>query len=299
MKSLIGYIAVLIIRIMGLQSYSFAHKLGTLMGKMMYARRTRAREVARRNIAACLPELDAQQQEALVRKTLIEGGKTMTEIGLIWGWSIEKAKKLIKKTHGEEILDNAIAEGNGVLFMALHHGNWEILNHAFQGKVATTAMYKPAKMPPFDNWMYQSRARLGLNLVATNKEGVLELFNVLKRQQMVGFLPDQEPSRRSGEFAPFFGVPALTPKLPYELIQKTGCKVVFAFVERLANSEGFAVHYRAADEGIYSADLSTCLTSMNKTIEECVRTCPEQFEWSYKRFKRRPEGEKHIYGGVP
>jgi len=298
-KTLIGYIAVGIIRIMGLQSYSFAHKFGGLIGKFLWARKTRAREVAKVNVAKCFPEKSKAEQEEFVRQALLEGGKTMTEVGLIWGWSVEKAKGLIKDTVGEEVIDGAIAEGKGVIYMALHHGNWEILNHAMHGKGKILGLYKPAKMPPFDNWMYKSRARLNLGLVPTTKEGVQELYKALERNEIIAYLPDQEPSQKSGAFAPFFGVPALTPKLPFDLIQKTGARVVFSFAERLEDGSGFRIHYKAAEPEIYSDDLLTSQTSMNKTIEECIRICPTQFEWSYKRFKRQPEGQRNPYRDCP
>jgi KDO2-lipid IV(A) lauroyltransferase len=34
---------------------------------------------------------------------------------------------------------------------------------------------------------------------------------------------------------------------------------------------------------------------MNQAIEAGVREMPEQYMWTYKRFKRRPRGEPSFY----
>ena len=34
---------------------------------------------------------------------------------------------------------------------------------------------------------------------------------------------------------------------------------------------------------------------MNAGVERCVRRIPEQYQWNYKRFRTRPEGEARFY----
>ena len=299
LKVLLGYIAVGIIKLMGLFTFRGAQRFGRFIGWTLWLRRTRSREVAKRNIAICFPEKSEQEQQAMVKQALLHGGMTAAEVAAAWGWSREKGAALLKGYEGLGIMQAAIDEDRGTLFMPLHHGNWEFLNHAMYGRANIVGMYRPAKMPPFDKFMHDSRARLKLGLVPTTKQGVQTLFDTLNKGDMAVVLPDQEPKRPHGEFADFFGRPALTPKLPYELIQKTGCNVVIGFCRRLPNSEGFVAHFLKPDDDIYSDDLKTHLTAMNQCVEQAVRICPEQFEWSYKRFKRSAEGYQNPYSGCP
>lgn len=299
MKTLIGYIAVGLIKVMGLLSLSGAQKLGRFIGWTLWIRKTRSREVARVNAALCFPEKTKEEQDEFVRAALIEGAMTTTEVAAAWGWEPEKGRALIKGVEGEDALNEALAENRGTLFMPLHHGNWEFLNHVMQGRGKLVGMYRPAKMPPFDKFMHDSRARLDLGLVPTTREGVQAMFDTLERGDIAVVLPDQEPRRPYGEFVKFFGVDALTPKLPYELIQKTGCNVVFGFCERLPNAEGFRAHFVKADDAIYSPDMAVQMQSMNDTIEKCVRMFPLQFEWSYKRFKKQLDGKPNPYKQCP
>jgi len=287
--------AVGFIKVMGLLTFKGAQRLGRFIGWTLWVRKTRSREVAKVNVGMCFPEKSEQEQLAMVKESLFNAGMTGAEVAAAWGWSREKGEALLQGYEGLEIMQAAIDEDKGTLFMPLHHGNWEFLNHAMYGRANILGMYRPAKMPPFDKFMHDSRARLKLGLVPTTREGVMALFDTLHNGDMAVVLPDQEPKREHGEFADFFGRPALTPKLPYELIQKTGCNVVIGFCRRLPDGKGFVTHFLKPGDDIYSADLKTHLTAMNKCVEEAVRICPEQFEWSYKRFKRQPDGMPNPY----
>jgi KDO2-lipid IV(A) lauroyltransferase len=46
---------------------------------------------------------------------------------------------------------------------------------------------------------------------------------------------------------------------------------------------------------ILAAEPETAVAELNKAIEYLVRRAPEQYQWEYKRFKRRPEGMARLY----
>jgi KDO2-lipid IV(A) lauroyltransferase len=35
--------------------------------------------------------------------------------------------------------------------------------------------------------------------------------------------------------------------------------------------------------------------ALNRGVETCLRVAPEQYQWSYKRFRQRPEGLPEVY----
>ena len=77
-----------------------------------------------------------------------------------------------------------------------------------------------------------------------------QLFKLLNGGGVVGILPDQQPKAGDGEFAPFFGVQALTMTLLGRLAQRTGATVLFAWCERIDTGDRdgprFALHIEAA-----------------------------------------------------
>ncbi|WP_276782903.1 lysophospholipid acyltransferase family protein [Thalassolituus oleivorans] len=295
MKNIIGYLMIAVIKLLGRVSLPTAQKIGRRVGIYLWGRRTRAREVARVNLGLVYPNKSAEERDLLVQETLIQNGMIGAEMGPMWGYETAKGLALIRTVYGEELVEAGIKDKRGLLILAPHLGNWEILNNYISSKCPVTIMYRPAKSPVFNEWMVERRETVGCKLVPTTRDGVAALFSVLEQGGTVGFLPDQEPRLKSGVFAPFMGIETLTPKLPYEMIQKTGAQVIYAFAKRLPNAEGFDLYFTAAEDGIYSDDARTCATSMNQSIEELIKIAPAQYQWTYKRFKRRPEGQKNPY----
>ena len=96
-------------------------------------------------------------------------------------------------------------------------------------------------------------------------------------------------------FAPFFGYPALTMVLINRLARKTGAPVVFTYVERLPAAGGYRMSFLPAPEGIDDPDPEIAAAALNLGVESCIRRCPEQYQWSYKRFSVRPDGAPSPY----
>lgn len=295
MKSLLGYLAIGLIKLLGTIPFSTAQKIGAGIGWLALKRRTRAREVARLNLSMVYPDLPEQQRDQLLQQCLYEHGKTLAETGPLWGYDSKRGFGLIKKVHNEHLFDELVAGDHGGMLLAPHLGNWEIINNYVAQRCPITIMYRPAKIEVFNRWMVKSREQVGCQLVPTTREGIAGLFHALKNKHLVGFLPDQEPSRKSGVFAPFMGLETLTPKLPHELLLKTGARALYALTRRLPNAQGFELYFIQPDGALYSDDAVVSATSMNRSIAECIAMCPEQYQWTYKRFKCRPEAEPDPY----
>lgn len=298
MSALLGYLAIAFIKLLGLIPFRAAQRFGGWLGNQLYKRNGKMVQAARINIRMTLPELTAEQQEHLVRESLRESAKSIVEMGVMWGASPEKGRSLVRKVHNLEYFTDAIKAGKGLVFMVPHLGNWEVLNHFATLHTGVTAMYRPAKNKVLDTWMRESRQKTGGYLVPTSRAGVAELFRALQEGKLAGLLPDQEPKRPSGVFVPFMGVETLTPKLPHELIARTGAAAVFGFAKRLPNAEGFEVYFVKPEDEIYSDDVHISTAALNRAIETCVRMCPEQYQWTYKRFRRRPDENENPYKKV-
>ena len=291
-----------LIKVMGLIPLKWSQRIGRLIGHILYRRRTCSREVARVNLQMCYPDMAEVELERLLQQTLLQNGMTGTEMGPMWGYSQQEGLALLKNVHNEELFDQALADERGVLLLCPHQGNWELVNNYVSSRCPITIMYRPAKSKVFNEWMVSRREEVGCKLVPTTGAGVKHLFAVLKGGGMVGFLPDQEPKARSGVFAPFMAVEqTLTPKLPHELLKRTGAIGLFISVERLPDAEGFDIHFFAADDELYADDAVVAAAALNRGIAQCVAVAPAQYQWTYKRFKRQPDDGKNPYkvAGVP
>lgn len=272
------------------------HRLGDGLGQLVAWIPNRQRRNALINIGLCRPELPRKDQLALRNAALRESGKTYMEIGRLWLRPAAEVLGLVREVRGAEWLRRP--EGKGLIVLSPHIGAWELAGLYLAAQGPTTIFYKPQRY--LDELIVAARRRSGATLAPITAKGIRLLVQALERGEYVGILPDQEPKADKGAiFAPFFGVSALTMLLVNRLARKTAAPVIFLFAERLPTGTGFRLHCLPAPAAVDSDDDRTAATALNSGIERCVRTCPEQFLWSYKRFRRRPEGQPKLYtGGV-
>jgi KDO2-lipid IV(A) lauroyltransferase len=287
-------IAPLVVRLLARLPLSISRAIGHLAGRLAWWANGRSAKVTRINIAHCFPELDAQQQRTLAMQSLSETGKTAAEAGAIWRNSWAWLQSNIVAYEGDDLLRAKLAEGKGVLVLAPHHGNWEVVAPYLASVGQLTAMYQPLDNPKLDELVLAGRSKLNISMAPTNRKGVMMLFKALQAGGIVGILPDQVPGRDAGgQLAPFMGKPAMTMTLVHGLVQKTGCAVCSCYAERVEG--GFKLVVIDADPAIFSADQATSLAGLNASVEACVRRAPAQYQWEYKRFGRLPADLPKVY----
>lgn len=270
------------------------HGIGFLIGKAVWFSSSRLKQISIRNISLCFPQLSPQEQQRLCRNSLIEMAKTATELGFLWFRPKHKILKLVRKISGEDELHKATAEGKGIIFVSPHMGAWELMGLYCSTLGEMTSLYKPPKLSGLEARARYSRQRYGARLVPTDASGVRKLYQALNQQQNIGILPDQDPSDK-GVFAPFFGIQTNTMILLPRLAAKSKAPVLYCIAQRLSWGRGYHVHFIRCPESIYSKDLTVAATQLNRSVEQCISLCPEQYQWSYKRFKTRPQGEAKLY----
>lgn len=273
---------------------SALHRLGDGFGLLLARWPNRQRRNALINIGLCFPELSALEQRRLRDRHLRELGKTYLEIAHLWLRPANQVLSLIRDVRGAELLKRG--EGKGLIVLSPHLGAWELAGLYLAAQGPTAIFYKPQKY--LDDLILASRARSGAELAPITAKGIRILVQALERGDYVGILPDQEPKADKGAvFAPFFNIPAFTMLLVNRLARRTGAPVIFMFAERLSGEAGFRMHCVPAPEGIDSDDDEEAAHALNLGIERCIAVCEEQFAWTYKRFRRRPEGIPPFYLG--
>jgi len=254
----------------------------------------RLRRVTRINLKAVYPDMDAKQRKKIGRECMTQYAKGIFEAGMLWHWPLERLYGLFDEVQGMDAVDELIKQGKGLIVAAPHYGSWEMLNLYLHTKGKAAVLYKPSKHPDIDALLQEKRARAGAEMVPATGKGLRRMYQLLKDGYFVALLPDQEPSGGGGQFAPFFGVEALTGVLLPRMAQRTGAPVVFAVCERRKGGR-YRVHLFKTNSSIYSEDMREALTEVNRGIEQCISVDTTQYLWAYKRFRNRPEGEPSFY----
>ncbi|HHB92420.1 MAG TPA: hypothetical protein ENK59_04310 [Thioploca sp.] len=269
------------------------YKIATILGqKIAKHHKLRITQVTRININLCFPQLSITEQNILVNQSLIETCKTFSELGILWLNKLDKVLKLIVKVSNENYLQQALQQGKGVILLTPHLGAWEMAGLYASAHYPLTALYRPPKLIGLNKLIHTARERAGGKFVATDKKGVRSLLQALRHGEIAGILPDQVPNS-GGVFAPFFGISAYTMSLVARLAQKTDAKVIFTYAKR--TEQGFHIHFLPAPINIASSDLELACTALNEGVEQCIKDCCNQYQWSYKRFKQCPVGTDSVY----
>ncbi len=272
------------------------HALGSAIGTLVAVVPNRRRRTAEVNIGLCFPGLRAEQRAQLVRASLIEYSKGAAEVALLWSCGRAELLRLVCQMSGADDFNRALSQGKGVIIAAPHLGAWELVGLYASIYAPMTSLYRSPPLSAMGEIMRHGRERFGAKLVAAERPGVRALYKALQRGELVGILPDQVPADpASGVFAPFFGIPAFTMTLLSRLAAKSGAPVFFVYAERLPRGEGYHLHFLRGPEAIGGEDIEASVRAVNAMLERCVRSCPEQYQWVYKRFRVRPHHAASYY----
>ena len=261
------------------------HALGWLGGWLTFVASARYR--ARLLAHAAQAGLSAAQ----TRRSVGEAGKMMAEIPRLW-----LGQPVPIQWQGDAAIEQAQSQGRGLLLMTPHMGCFEIIAQAYAQRFGQqqpiTVLFRPARQAWLQDWVANARLRPNLHTAPTNLTGVKQLIKALKAGQTVGLLPDQVPPEGQGVWAPYFGRPAYTMTLSARLAHSGQAVPVWLWGERLPWGRGYVVHVHTVGmpggEAL-STDAQTAAAQINAAMEVLVRERPDQYLWSYARYKS-PKG---------
>lgn len=268
--------------------------LGALAGRLLWMTSANRRHVALRNIARCMPELSASEQRRIARASVTHEITTYIETARVWLGPAGAVKAAVREWRGIEVLDAAFAQNRGLILLTLHQGAFEAVAIPMSANYPFCGIYSP-QPGVLDELSLRGRRRFG-GRMAIAEAGVRKAALPLLAEGIgVYYMPDHDPPAGRGVFVPFMGQLAHTPTLIAKLARESGSPVVFMFGERRPWGRGYIAHFVEAPQGIADPDVSVGTAAMNAGLERCVRACPEQYWWSYRRFRRQPPGAPDFY----
>jgi KDO2-lipid IV(A) lauroyltransferase len=271
------------------------HALGAVIGWVLWTLPTKLQRITLLHLQLCLPELDEAGRRRMGRRSLIHSAQAMLESPAIWFGPEWRLRRWLHDAAAEAQLKALVAGGKGLILLSPHIGSWELAGMFCAANGAMTSLYKPQK-GVMDDLVLEGRSRNGAKLVPTSTSGVKALLKALRQGEMVGILPDHDPPEGSGEFAPLFGIPAHTTTLVSKLAARNQVPVWFIVAERLPWSRGFRFHLRPAPALV--TDAVAGVAAVNRGVEDVIRDLPEQYWWSYKRYRRQPPGAADVYAAL-
>ena len=267
--------------------------LGKVLGEVIVILNLQPARIAKINLSLCYPEMSKKEIKRLSAKRMTHLAQALFETPKVWRAGNAGLERKILAVKGLELFEESLSEGLGTILVIPHQGNWEVLGLWASQQAAMTSLYDPPRMAELEEWIKTSREQAGATLVPTNLRGVAALITALQRGEITGILPDQQPPPNSGAFAPLLGVQTQTMTLIHKLLQRSGSRALMCTALRV--SGGWEIHFLPVARQLYSDDEQASLAALNQGVESIIELAPEQYQWEYKRFRARPDGEPPVY----
>lgn len=257
------------------------HAIGRLLGVVVYLLPGRYRKRIQANTAQA-----GYTKPKFARQAAAETGAMILETPKVWLAPQYCLSKCV--SDDQAVVLDALAKNTGILYLTPHLGCFEITARALIKHGPITVMFRPPRQAFLEPVMQASRNMPGLHAVPASVRGIREFLRALRRGEAVGMLPDQVPSTGDAMWAPFFGKAAYTMTLAAKLALQAQVPIVLTAGQRLPKGQGWRIHYLALSPPA-EPTIENMVFAINQAMEQLIRRFPEQYLWSYNRYKIPPE----------
>jgi len=266
--------------------------IGEFLGGMAYFVLSRDRSLALENLSLAFGEKDASELRRIARGMFKNFGRGFVEVIHIPGLKTHITD--LVTIQGREHVDRALKENKGLLWITGHIGNWELMPVTFaQIGYGVNVVARPLYDARINVLLENMRAECNIKTIARgNRSSMREIFRVLKRNEMLGLLIDQD-TKVPGVFVNFFNRKAFTPRGAAEIALRTGCPVVAGFIHRTGDGRHEIVVYPPLTlerTGRWEDDILLNTQKFTSVIEDEIRKYPADWVWFHKRWRHHPPG---------
>lgn len=247
--------------------------------------------VARANLAACLPELDAAARARVVRGVWENLGRTVAEFPHLSKLRIGAVEGPSVVVEGAEVLEALARAGGPAIFYSAHFGNWELLPLvAARFGCEFAGMYRAAANVEVDGMIAALRARAvgrEVQLFPKGAKGARAALGQLARGGRLAMLVDQKLN--DGIEARFFGLPAMTAQAVAVFALRYRCPVVGAYAVRTGPMRFKLVveqPLELPEGGAREAQIAAVTQMVNDRMESWIRARPEAWLWLHRRWPK-------------
>jgi len=266
--------------------------LGRRLGDLIYFFDPKHHSVAYANIRKAITlNSDFRLTSKITRRAYQSFGQNLMEISFIP--RINKAY-LEKYIHIENshFIEEAFKRGKGVIFLAVHEGNWELSNIICANLGFPFILFvRDQGFPRLNSLLNSYRLKQGARIIH-KQGGVRQLIEVLKNNQAIGMTADQ--GGKNGEIVKFFGKSASMSTGAVKLALRYDCSIIPVFYTRMKGPHTKVILdkvYTVTKSGNAQKDLRDNLQRLVNIYEKYIQQYPYEYLWTYKIWKYGKEKE--------
>ena len=264
-------------------------KIGQGLGRSVFCLFKKARLKALENLDVSFANSKSKEEKNIIAREVFENlGKNLIEVISLSKFNRKNIDAYIK-CKGLKVITKFIEQGKGGIVLSGHFGNWELMAHYFGIKgYSVNVIARRVRMEQFEDFLAKARKRHGVKILyrdASAKETVA----ILKKNEFVGVMPDQDMDSISGVFVDFFGRKAFTPNGPAVLNLLTGVPIVPCFIVRkdFGHEIEIGEPIELSATGDRHRDILENTQRYTRVIENQIRKYPSQWVWFHDRWKTK------------
>jgi KDO2-lipid IV(A) lauroyltransferase len=259
-------------------------RLGRTLGRLFYPLVWRWRLYTLHNLRLCFPEKSGAEIRHLARRHFEAIGISLLEIGMSW-WAPGRRLRDLGEVVGMEHLERARRNGRGVILLTAHFTSFEIGGSILGQFIPFDVMYRHNKNAVLEYLIRRARNRHADNVIRSDQ--TRRILKRLREGATVWYAPDLAYTRQNYAMVDFFGHPAPTNTATSRLAKASGAVVLPYYPERLPGTGGYRLHLLPPLDDFPGDDAIADTERTNRILEDQIRAMPEQYMWSFDRFKAR------------
>ena len=264
------------------------------VGELLWRFDRRHRRMTCEHVRRSFPDWPEARVQRVARKSmhnlLYLGLEVLLTPRLITPNTWQRHTRLANMT---ETLRMLLAGQHGAILLTGHFGNFEVVGYT----MATLGFPTVSVVRPLDNvyiWHYMVSLLERTGQSFLYKKGAMKSVDgVLGEKGSLSIVADQDAGRR-GVFVDFFGRPASTYRSIALLAMRYEVPVVVGYGKRLDDEFTFEIGVQRVihpHEWAGEEDPVTWITqAYTHALEEAIRMAPDQYIWTHRRWKHRPDG---------
>jgi KDO2-lipid IV(A) lauroyltransferase len=262
-------------------------RCGAFLGSAAFHVMGNRRRIALDNLTHAFPDRSRQELTAIARSAFQNYGIAFAE--LLWFPRLDDmGLRRLVTFRNIELLQSRLNDGNGVILLSGHFGNWELiaLSGGYFCRKPITIVVQTQNNKRVDRAINRHRSVFG-NRIVPRESSVREIIKALDHGDGVAMAPDQSgPS--DGVFVNFFGRRAATHQGPAVFALRCGSPMVIGFLVRRpdmtyeATLEEIPTDNLPPTESEAVVELTQRYTSV---LEEYIRRYPDHWLWMHRRWK--------------
>lgn len=288
MKNYLEYITFLIFaksaQMLGIKKLNYPAKL---LAFLFYDVLKLRKSVVMKNLHIAFPNKSDSEKKVIAKKSYYHFSRLILEIMCIPKMSNDEISSMLVCDNVDE-LAQVFNEGNGLVFLTAHFGNWEIgaISLPMQMGTVMYPIIKPQRNPYVTKWLNSMRETHGNKIISLGMS-IRQIYKVIKEGKLLGVVGDQR-GPQDGLRVKLFGHDTAIYSGTGELVLKTKVPLYILFAIRIED-----YHYKAFSEKIDLENLPgepveqarEIMQRYMNLLEKFVKLYPEQWFWMHNIWK--------------